>query len=124
MEAYLKKHWPQKDVARYFRVTTQLVKDLIFEAKNCPEKRRLVKEREQEKQRTRVAVQNTIRSLKADGTTIVSSKKVCEIVKETDNLEVSEKLARRVMRKDFKLSFLKSKKLHPSANSERNLVLR
>ena len=124
MEAYQKKHWPQKDVARYFRVTAQLVKDLVFEAKNRPEKQRQVKEREKEKQRIKLAVQSTVRSLKAEGTTIVSSKKVCEMVKDTENLEVSEKLARRVMKEDFKLSFVKAKKLHPSANSERNLVLR
>ena len=37
---------PQKEVARRFRVTTQLVRDLVSETKSQPEKLRKKKEKE------------------------------------------------------------------------------
>ena len=41
-----------------------------------------------------------------------------------NNFEVSEKFVRKILKKDFRLSFRKAKKLHPHANSMMNLVLR
>ena len=40
------------------------------------------------------------------------------------NLWVNEFQVRKVMKKDFKLSFIKAKKITPQANSDMNLVLR
>ena len=39
-------------------------------------------------------------------------------------MDVSSKLVIQVMKKEFQLSFVKSKKLHPQANSDRAIVLR
>ena len=40
-EAYLKEYVPQKEIARRHRVTVQLVRDLVAEAKTKPWKRQL-----------------------------------------------------------------------------------
>ena len=58
------------------------------------------------------------------GKTIDSARTVIKEVKEMSNLEVNLKLVRSVLKQDLKLSFLKSKKLHPLVTSQRCLVLR
>ena len=55
---------------------------------------------------------------------IASAKMVCRKVMDDHNLWVNEFQVRQVMKKDFKLSFIKVKKLAPQANSDLNLVLR
>ena len=42
----MKKYIPQKEIARTYRVTTQLVRDLISDFKKRPEKLREKKEKE------------------------------------------------------------------------------
>ena len=39
--------------------------------------------------------------------------KVRKEIKERDDLDVSEKQVRQILKSEFKLSFLKAKKLHP-----------
>ena len=58
-----------------------------------------------------------------EGKTIVSAKYICQAVKENVGFDVSVRLARKIIKKDIKLSCLKAKKLHPQANSEKNLYL-
>ena len=59
-----------------------------------------------------------------EGLTLSKAEDVCQRVREVEFLEVSVKLVREVMRKELKLSFVKTKKLNPQANSDRALVLR
>lgn len=123
MKAYQEEHLPLKEVARRYRVTAQLVRDLVYEAKHRPEKQWEAKQRMKEKEKKRAAITMAVDCLQRKGSVIESSQKVCSLVKETDELEVSQKLVRQVL-KEFRLSFIKAKKLHPQANSARNLVLR
>ena len=44
MSAYLNDFIPQKEIALKYRVSVQLVKDLVSESRNKPEKKRLAKE--------------------------------------------------------------------------------
>ena len=83
---------PQKEVARRFRITSQLVRDLVQEAKNRPEKLREAKKRVKEAVRKRSAITKAIELMQRDGTTIDNSKRICRLVKEVDDLEVSPKL--------------------------------
>ena len=69
-------------------------------------------------------MQQAIRSMQQEGKPIESARMVCEAVRLAENLEVSEKQVRLALKKDFKLSFLRSKKLASAANSHRCLVLR
>ena len=55
---------------------------------------------------------------------IEHSRKVVDLVKDSADIEVSEKLVRKVLKKDFKLSYVKTKKLNRQANSIKNLVVR
>ena len=55
---------------------------------------------------------------------ITCVEQVQEKIELDNNLEVSKKLIRQVMKKDLNLSFVKNKKLSPQSNSDRALVLR
>ena len=50
----------QKDVARRYRVTETLVSDLVREARKKPEKLAEKKEREQQANRRRIAIMQTV----------------------------------------------------------------
>ena len=45
VSAYLDDMMPQKEIALKYRVSLQLVRDLVSESKNNPEKKRLAKEK-------------------------------------------------------------------------------
>ena len=62
--------------------------------------------------------------MQKDGMAIYSAKVVQKRIKEETNIEISEKKIRKVLKKECKLSFVKSKKLNVQANSDRALVLR
>ena len=62
--------------------------------------------------------------MQEEGLTLSKSEDICLRVREEEFLEVSEKLVREVMRKDLRLSFVKTKKLNTQANSDKSLVLR
>ena len=62
--------------------------------------------------------------MQSEGQGIDSSQRVCRVVKDTEDIEVNQKQVRHVLKHEFKLSFVKTKKLHPSANSARSLILR
>ena len=70
------------------------------------------------------AIDKAVKSLREDGKQIVRAKVISERVMSMENIEVSEKFVRKFLTKHLKLSFVKSKKLMPQANSERSLVLR
>ena len=72
----------------------------------------------------RAAIATAVRALQQEGKIIESARIVCERVRDSENLEVSQKLAAQVMKKDLRLSYIKTKRLHPKANSDRCLVLR
>ena len=61
-----------------------------------------------EKEKKRAAITMAVDCLQRKGSVIESSQKVCSLVKETDELEVSQKLVRQVL-KEFRLSFIKAK---------------
>ena len=69
-------------------------------------------------------VKNTINEIITEGKMIEHSRKVFDLVKDNAYIEVSEKLVRKVLKKDFKLSYVKTKKLNRQANSVKNLVVR
>ena len=46
VDEYLEKDYQQKEIARRFRVKVQLVRDLVRESKNNPEKMNEAKKRE------------------------------------------------------------------------------
>ena len=49
---------------------------------------------------------------------------VCKRVKDEISMDPNKKLIRNIMRSEFKLSYKRAKKLHPSVNSDKNIVLR
>ena len=61
----------------------------------------------------RSAIVDAVNCMNQSSQTIDSSHTVVKLVKETSNLDVNNKLVREVLKQDLKLSFLKSKKLHP-----------
>ena len=56
----MKKYISQKEIARSFRVSVQLVSDLVCDFKRRPEKLRAKKEREKERERQNEAVVSTV----------------------------------------------------------------
>ena len=58
-DAYLKEHMPQKEVAQRHRVTVQLVRDLVAEAKAQPEKRLLAKAKQEQADQLREVIHST-----------------------------------------------------------------
>ena len=69
-------------------------------------------------------ITETILTMQTSNIVIANAKMVCRQVMDDHNLWVNEFQVRQVMKKDFKLSFIKVKKLAPQANSDLNLVLR
>ena len=115
---------PQKEVARRFRVTEQLVSTLVCEARTKPEKLRKKMEADQLDHRKQVAIQETVSTMLKAGTVITSSKLVCQQVKALHDLEVSERSSQQVMKGICRLSFVKAKKLSPGTNTQKSQVLR
>ena len=48
VDEFLKKFWPQKEIARLHRVSVRLVSDLVCERRNNPEKMKLAKTKQKE----------------------------------------------------------------------------
>ena len=62
-DAYIVEHLPRKDIARKFRVTEQLVSDLVCEARTKPEKMREAKSNEKMLSQKMEAIQDTVKVL-------------------------------------------------------------
>ena len=124
VDEYVSKYFSQKEIARRFRVTVQLVRDLVKESRKKPEKLRLAKEQEKKMTEKRYAIKDAINSVKEESQAIYSTEVVKTRVKEKDGIEVSAKLVRQVLKTDYKHSFVRAKKLNPNANTDRSLVLR
>ena len=65
------------------------MRDLVKEAKYRPEKLREKKERLKYDEKKRVAINSAIKLMLSEGKAIDSSKKVCRVVMDTDNLDVN-----------------------------------
>ena len=124
VEAYADHNIPQKEVARRFRISPQLVGSLVRDSKKKPEKLRVVKEKEKRQDEEKQAIQSAIAGMQRGKKLISSTKAVQEEVEGSSNLEVSARLVRQVLRQDCKLSFVRAKKFYPQANSARCRVLR
>ena len=59
-----------------------------------------------------------------EGRPLLSAKSISETLKAEVGRKVSVKVVRQVLKKELRLSFLKTKKLHPQANSVKVLVQR
>ena len=101
-----------------------MVSDLVYQRKNNPEKHRVEKAKEKEAKKRVEIITETILKMQTSNIVIANAKMVCRQVMDDHNLWVNEFQVRQVMKKDFKLSFIKVKKLAPQANSDLNLVLR
>ena len=64
-----------------------------------------------------VAIKNEVLAKQAGGMPLVNSKLIVHSLKENAGLEVREWQVRRVLKRDMGLSFIKSKKIYPNANS-------
>ena len=84
----------QQDTAKHFRVTAQLVKDLLREDKMQPEKLLEVKDRENLVQQKQSVVHNAVGEMIIEGKMIENSRKIVDFVKDSANIEVSEKFVR------------------------------
>ena len=73
----MKKYIPQKEIARTFRVTTQLVRDLVHDFKKRPEKLREKKEKEKKISQEREAIVTVIESMLKESITISKAEDVC-----------------------------------------------
>ena len=58
----------------------------------------------------------------AEGKPIVSAKTVCDSVTDSTGIVVNQRRVRYLLKKEMRLSFIKTKKLHPNANSASVLV--
>ena len=124
VDSYVKEYIPQKEVARRFRITPQLVSNLVTDSKKRPEKLREVKAREKLRATQREAIQSAVGGLRQGEQVISSSKMVQSVVKEQTDAELSLKQIRLALRKDCRLGFVRAKKFQPRANSDRCLVQR
>ena len=59
----MKQYLHQKEIARRFRVTTQLVSDLVTDFKKQPEKLRVAKEREKRVEQEKRAIIKAVTSI-------------------------------------------------------------
>jgi transposase-like protein len=124
VEAYADQYVPQKEVARRFRVSPQLVGSLVRDSKKKPEKLRAVKEKEKRLAEEKRAIQSAIAGMQRSRKLISSAKVVQDEVQGSSSFEVSTKLVRQVLRQDCQLGFVRAKKFYPQANSARCRVLR
>ena len=85
----MKDYHPQKDIAKRFRVTVQLVRDLVREAKKQPDKMRERKQREKDVDRQEAAIAAAVKSIQAQGRLITSTSIVSEHVKEVEDVEIN-----------------------------------
>ena len=97
---------PRKEVARTFRVTEQLVSDLVCEARTKPEKLRVAKANEKLLSQKMASIEETVLSLQREDKEIHNASMVSLQVKDIYDLEVTEKLVRQVMSERCKLSFI------------------
>lgn len=116
-EACLQEQLSQQDVARRHRITVQLVRDLVYEAKHQPEKAQSSRARQQEVLRQRQKIIETASKLLDHGCPVVRAQQICDAVRLEAGYDVGIKNVRQVLKQDLGLSFLKVKKLHPQANS-------
>ena len=98
--------------------------DLVYQRKNNPKKHRVEKAKVKEAKKRVEIITETILMMQTSNIVIANANMVCRQVMDDHNLWVNEFQVRQVMKKDFKLSFIKVKKLAPQANSDLNLVLR
>ena len=69
-------------------------------------------------------IKDTVTESQRKAEPVQSTSQICDKVKELYDLQVSQTLVRKVMKEDLKLSYLKTKKLTPNANSNVNIVKR
>ena len=59
-----------------------------------------------------------------DARSVITTSIVCKAVFRSTNIRVTKTKVRNIMRKDFQLSYIKTKKLHPAANTANVMVQR
>ena len=70
------------------------------------------------------AIEETATVLQREDRGIQNAMMVCKKVKDTYDLDVTEKLVRQVMRERCKFSFIKTKKMTPGSNSLKSILAR
>ena len=94
----------------------------MTEAKKQPDKQRLAKEKVKREEMRDDAILFEARSWQKKGKPIANAKDIADAIKESKGLEVNVKQVRQVLRSKLGLSFIKTKKVHPNANSVKVLV--
>ena len=114
---YLGKFIPMKEIALKHRVSFNLVRAIVNEWKNNPEKYLNAKEKLKQSSLRLEAIRNEIKVWQATYKPFVNGKVIIDRVNKEAGYDVSAKQVRTVLKKDFNHSFKVSKKLHPNANS-------
>jgi len=105
-------------------VKMQLVRDLVRECREYPQKRRQAKLRAKEYRMQQEAIITSAKTILERDLSITNSESVCRAVREDGGIEVGRRRVIRVLKRELGLSFLKTKKLHPAADSAKVRVQR
>lgn len=113
-----------QEIAKKFRVTPKLVRDLVVDAKRRQSKKYEEKTKRKEQEKKRIAVVRIATDILERGNTIQNSKEILDGLQSQYGLRSNPNNVRKILKKDLKLSYVKAKKVHPLANSDRVLVQR
>ena len=124
VEAYTTDGLQQKEIALKFRVTAQLVRDLVRESKNEPEKRQnaIVKAGFQALLKERVC--QVVGQWQERGEPVQNVEAIRQAVNAQNGFDVSKSAVRQILRKSLGLKYMKPKKMPPQSNSIKVLVQR
>ena len=124
VEMTQKKQLTQAEIADRFNVSTIIVRKLVLGVKKTSSS--IVKRYAAELKRSQiqVAIVAVVRRLIDERKSVWSTKQVQQLVKTEFNMTVSAYYVLDVLKKKFRLSYRKIRRVPFSGNSERNLVLR
>ena len=124
VKMYLEDNIFQVDIAKYYKISPQLVSKLIKEAQEDPAKNLALKRKKEEQMERSKAVQDVVKGMLANSVPIVKAEMVATQVMEVHHINVSIQQVRDIMREELGLGYRLSKKVPIQGNSERCLVLR
>ena len=97
---YLEDHVFQKDVAKYFKVSPQLVSQLVKEAKGDREQTRELRKQE-EKKEEKNAITRVVNDMLDTKTPIMNAEMVAQQVKKKEHMEVDVRQVRSIMKETW-----------------------
>ena len=114
----------QTEVAKEYRVTSQVVASIIHKAKKNKNFLKELLDAADMKERQRHTIQETVSSLNHSRSIIDSAKDIVSKVNACAEAPVSEQMVRSVMKEELGMCYRKIKTVSLHSNSEKNLVLR